>query len=50
MVRMTQKGDENIIEKVSLIFESYIKAVRDCALAIILDVASAERAVQNPRA
>lgn len=46
LVRMTDKDDTNIIEKVSLIFESYLKAIRDCALAVILDVASAERAVE----
>jgi len=46
LVRMTDTGDENIIGKVSLIFESYLKAVRDCSLCVILEVASAERAVE----
>lgn len=46
LVLMTDVGNETIIFQVQAILESYHKAIRDCALDVILKIASIERAVE----
>ena len=51
LLQMTERGDtsakgERIITQVARVFQSHSKAIRDCALAVVLHVAPPARAVE----